>query len=227
MSLNNERARRVIFDCETVSLPDCAQYLDLPKAPSNWKDPAKIKAYCEEKQHEQLEIAGLDPDLCEVVAIGWLEEDETIPTVFSRELYSEAEMLTQFWSALDDRTTVGFNSLGFDLPVLLRRSLYLGSQAPMFVLDKYRTPHLDLQQKLSYNGLLKYRGLAWYCRRFNLCQDLTDTAKGSDIAQLVKDESWADVILHCQCDVLRTAALARRLGLISQLVQPELTEASF
>jgi DNA polymerase III epsilon subunit-like protein len=220
MAYNNQSAKYVVFDLETVSLPECAQYLDLPKAPSNWKDPAKIKAHCDEKAQEQLENAGLDPDLCQIVAIGWMEEGSTIPTVLSQAITSEADMLTAFWRHLDDRATVGFNNLGFDLPVLLRRSVYLGVHAPVLNLDRYRTPHLDLQQRLSYNGLLKYRGLGWYCRRFGICQDFTDTATGKDIAALVASESWADVILHCQNDVLRTNALATRLGLIAR--QPDL-----
>lgn len=227
MSYNNTQAQRVVFDVETVSLPECAQYLDTPKAPSNWKDPNKIKDHCEEKQQDQLETAGLDPDLCQIVAIGWMEEGQNLPTVLSQAITSEADMLTAFWRHLDNRATVGFNSLGFDLPVLLRRSLYLQVPAPLLNLDRYRTGHIDLQQRLSHNGLLKYRGLMWYCRRFGLCQDLTDLAKGSDIAALVASESWADVILHCQSDVLRTHALAQRLGLIQAQPEPQLTEASF
>ena len=57
---------------------------------------------------------------------------------------------------------MGFNCLGFDLPVLLRRSLYLEMPAPSFSLNKYRPSSIvDLMQLLAYPGTLMYRSLGF------------------------------------------------------------------
>ena len=110
-------------------------------------------------------------------------------------------------------TLVGFNILAFDLPVLLRRSQYLGLTAPYINLDRYRTPHCDLMQKLSFNGALKFHSLTFYGKRFAV--GVPDATKGSDIAALVQAENWAAVEAHCRADVETTAALAERLGLLT------------
>ena len=227
MSLNNRNARKIVFDLETVSLQDVANYLDAPKPKGNLKDPVKIAADLEEKRIEQLETASLDPDLCRIVALGWVEEGFDEPVVcLARTAEEEAGMLHAFWLSLDGRNTVGYNSLGFDLPILMRRSLYLGVPCPMLNLDKYRSPHVDLQQHLSHRGLLKYRSLSWYCRRFGL--DVPeDVTTGADIAALVAAGKWDAVKAHCQADVLKTRALAQRLGLFQGASVLAMSEAAF
>lgn len=229
MGLNNRHALRVIFDIETVPLHDAADYIDTDgfAAPSNWKDPIKIAANIDEQKASAISKAALDVDLCRIVAMGWQVEDESEPTVHllkTADPEQEASLLRQFWDVLDERPTVGKNSLGFDLPVLLRRSLYLGVQAPMVSLDKYRTPHIDLQQLLTFNGTIKpTRSLDFYCKRFKLGID--DTVSGKDIGDLVKAEKWDLVAAHCRADVLKTKALAERMGLLRQ--QPAMAEAAF
>lgn len=227
MGINNRDALRVILDIETCPLPDAPTYLDFSEitAPSTYKDPEKIKQYCEDKKAKQIAEAALDLDLCQIVAIGWLVEDSQLdPVVCTLESMSEAEMIALFWRELDNRVTVGYNQVGFDLPILHRRSLYLGVPAPALNLDKYRTPHLDLQQRLSWFGTKPYRSLQWYCKRFGIDVG-DDPITGKDITQLVIDGKWAAIAHHCQSDVLHTKALAERLCYLKQ--QPVMTEALF
>lgn len=209
MGYNDENVRRIVIDIETVAAPGCADLLDPVKAPAHYKDPAKIAVYCDEKQHERIASAGLEADLCEVVAVGWRLDDG--PTaVLTRADGAEETLLGTLWSQIDVRAVVGFNVLGFDLPVLIRRSQLLGVAYPSLNLDRYRTPHIDLIERLTFNGKLTYRSLAFYCRLFGIpCADLT---KGADIALLVADGKWADVAAHCRADVEKTATLAQRLG---------------
>lgn len=224
---NNVFGMRYILDIETVPIGNAAEYLDLSdiSAPSNWKDPIKIAEYCKEKQAEMVSKAALDLDLCRVVAMGWMREDWNDPVVLVIERDEmEAHTIRTFWDELDNRVTVGYNSIGFDLPILLRRSLYLGVHAPMLNLDKYRSPHLDLQQKLSFNGTKPYRSLNWYCKRMGLDVPC-DTTSGKDIGQLVAEGQWEAVGAHCRSDVLKTKALAERLGLFAK--EPAMQEAAF
>lgn len=252
--MNGHAAKRVLVDIETVLVSGAELYLD-PVVPilapdlslitpaKNLVDPAKVAAdldkrkqaaveayhdQCQQqetKRRELLERCALDLDLCRIVALGWMEEDDDEPTVLlGKDEAFEQSALEAFWSDLESRTTVGYNSIGFDLPILLRRSLYLGVDAPMLNLDKYRSNHIDLQQRLSLNGTKPYRSLNWYCKRFGLDVP-ADASSGKDIGQLVTEGKWEAVAAHCRADVLKTKALAQRLGLLK--TQAPVLEPSF
>jgi len=203
----------LLLDIETAPLADAAQYLEPIEAPSNYKDPTKIEEYVRTKQREQLERASLDLDLCQVIAIGVMEPTNRDPFVMlAKSAADERTMLTAFFKQLDEDRLVGYNILEFDLPILLRRALYLGVPAPHLQLDRYRHPRvLDVLQILSYNGRLKYRSQAFYCRRFGIAVD-DDEHEGADMPQLFADGRWDDIARHVSCDVLQLRALAVRLG---------------
>lgn len=219
MGYNNDGASRIVIDIECVGSPDAATFLDPVKPPANYKDPEKIKAYCAEEFDKRVASAALEADLCEIVATGWMHDGDTCAVVSTREDMNEVDLLRELWHHIGTSAIIGYNALGYDLPVLIRRSQLLGVMYPTLNLDRYRTPHIDLMQRLTFNGLLTYRSLAFYCRRFNVpCED---TTKGSDVAQLVAAGDWAAVAGHCRSDVEKTAALARRLGWLPQLVEAE------
>lgn len=224
MGYNNLDALRFVIDIETAPLPDAAAYLEPAEPPSNYKDADKIAAYVREKNAENLSRAALDADLCRIVAIGWMREDATDPTVvYVDQPEHEESVLTEFWRDVNQHVTVGYNTIGFDLPILVRRSLYLGVTHPFVNLDKYRSNHIDLQQRLSYNGAMKFRSLSFYCKRFGI--PCGDDSTGSQVGQLVIDGKWDEIAAHCRADVVKTKALAERIGLLRQ--QPVLTEAAF
>src|SRR3990167_2369062 len=238
MGFNGEHAHVVgapwmVFDIETCPMPGCAEYLtDDIDAPSNYKDPAKIAAYVAEKRAKQIADAGLDLDLCEIVAIGWRlpfvgdggPSDCTYAQ--TRETTSETDMLSGFWRFVqavqrDGGNLVGFNCLSFDLPILLRRSLYLDVPVPKIALDKYRHEGvIDVADVLTFNGRMTWRSLSFYARRFGIPHD--DSVKGDQIAALVAAGEWEKVAGHARADVQTTKALAQRIGLIYQAeTQPE------
>lgn len=224
MGYEDEQAERIVIDIETISAPDAAEYLKLEEieAPSNYKDPIKIADYIGQKRRERIEKAGLEADLCEVVAVGWLRDTYGVATAYTRQDVSEREMLEALWSVVGFRATIGFNTLGFDLPVLIRRSQLLGIAHPTLDLGKYRSPHIDLMEKLNMQGRLATRSLAFYCRRFSIPS--TDQTSGADIAQMVAAGNWNGVEAHCRADVEKTAALARRLGYLPQASTVEYAE---
>jgi hypothetical protein len=212
MSYNDEAAAKMVCDLETVASPDAASFLDPVRPPANYRDEAKIAAYVKEKFAERVENAGLEADLAEIVAVGWLQEETDIPPlVVTRHDMDEVELLRGLWRVVGQRAIVGFNCLSFDLPVAIRRSQLLGVAYPNLNLDRYRSPHVDLLERLSFNGKLTYRSLNFYKRRFNLGLP-DDPHSGADIAALVAAGDWAAVASHCRSDVEATAALARRLG---------------
>lgn len=211
MGLNCDQARAIAFDLETIPMSGAAEYLEPSTAPDNYKDPAKIAAAIQEKDAKKLSGAGLDPDLCEIVAIGWWAEGQE-PRVVTREQDSERDLLDGFWLHTAGFRMVGFNCLGFDLPVLLRRSLYLGIVPPAFQLNRYRHPQVtDLMMELTYDGLIDAHKLAFYRKRLAL--DVPeDPHTGSDIARLYTEGNWPAIAHHVRTDVMVTAQLAARLG---------------
>lgn len=216
MGMNNSGVPpRMVIDIETYSLAEAAQFIEEPSAPANYKDPEKIAAYVAEKRIENLSRCALDVDLCRIVALGTQNtETGAIVVTTAHDDATERDMLEGFWHDTAGCNYIGFNILGFDLPVLMRRSLYLGlnyfRQTPV---DRYKTPHSDLMEILSFNGKLKYRGLDFYCRRFGIA--IADETSGADIDALVKADDWVGVEAHCRADVVKTALLARRIGVLT------------
>jgi predicted PolB exonuclease-like 3'-5' exonuclease len=206
----------IICDIETVAIDGAADYLEQPSAPSNYKDQAKIDAYIEEAKRKALDKAALDVDLCRIVAIGcWHNELTTVQLVKTEN--QERALLETLWAEFPDETFVGFNILDFDLPVLLRRSLYLGVKAPKIDVGKYRHDRvIDLMQVLAFDGKLTYRGLDFYCKRFGIPND--DTMTGADIGPAVARGDWTAVENHCRCDVEKTRALAERIGVLAAVL---------
>ncbi len=216
MGYNDDGASRLIFDLETAPLPDAADYLEPAEAPANYKDPAKIAAYIEQANAEALAKCGLDVDLCRVVAIGMQLEGCAVDTG-TTERMTEADLLGAFWNVARDRHLVGFACLQFDLPVLLRRSLYLGVPAPHIQIDRFKHPRVtDLMDELSFGGKLRLRGLSFYCRRFGIA--VADELTGAEIAAAVAAGEWERIARHVEADVEKTAQLAARLGYFSGVV---------
>src|SRR5687767_14006124 len=101
MGFNEEYARRIVVDIETVASPDVEALLDPVKAPSNYKDAAKIAAYKSEKLAELVSKAGLEADLCEVVAVGWWVEGQDECCSYTRADLGEVNLLESAWNAIE------------------------------------------------------------------------------------------------------------------------------
>ncbi len=224
MGLNSEYAHPIVVDIETVAIDGAAEYLEPISAPSNYKKAEAIEDYIRNATAGVLAKCSLDPDLCRNVAIGWMRVgvDNEPRVLLCEGEHEERYALGQLW--LDVRREYGggvcplvtFNGLKFDLPVLMRRSQYLRIDYPRLSLDKYRTPHLDLWQQLSFKGTISAHGLQFYAKRFGLPVN-PDPVKGEDIAALVKvgtDVCWRAIQNHCASDVKTTYELAVRLGYI-------------
>ena len=211
----------LIFDIETAPLADAAEYLEPASAPANYKDPEKIAAYIAEKNRDALAKAALDPDLCRIVAIavtGHYNVSSLIGEGHQVRICTtpdeEADALSWFWETARRARLIGFNCLDFDCPVLLRRSLYLNITPTITVsdLNKYRMGKVvDLMQVLAFGGKLKYRSLAFYCRRLGIT--VKDEINGSDIGGLVEAGDWDGVESHVRADAEKTRRLARRMGI--------------
>lgn len=231
----------VIVDIETVAIDDAGQYItqDVVEPPDydaiqpgrNLKNPELIaadiekrkqaarEAYenavreAEEDYQHKIDRCALDADLCRIVALGWCFDNSSVVQVTTASNASEERfMLENFFRDSQRHLLVTFGGHRFDLPIVMRRALYLNVPYPELNIDRYRSPHKDLLNILTHNGVLTMRSLKFYCARFGIQVD--DVLTGRDIGQLVKDGQWDDVVAHCRADVLATKALATRLGVL-------------
>jgi hypothetical protein len=207
----------LIVDIECCGIDTASDYLEPVEAPSNYKDTAKIEAYIKEAMAKAIDRCALDPDLCRIVALGAGEVEGHDTVLICRDEETEAAALEALGKRITNaagvaRTIVSFNGFGYDLPVLMRRAQYLGVNFPVLNIDKYRSPHIDLMQRLSFNGAIKPHGLRFYASRFGMV--VNDPSTGADIAALVKAGDWKAVEEHCLADLAQTRFLAQKLRLI-------------
>ena len=207
----------IILDIETIPHPDAHQWAEPVRAARNLKDPDKIAAGLAEKLAKQADEFGLDPDCNRIVAMGVHVVGRAEPEVWlMRDEFEERQHLIQFrdlYHSHRDVRLVTFNGFRFDLPVLMRRAMYLDVEHfPILNIDRYRSEHIDLWQKLSYNGAISAHSLKFYAKRMGF--GTLDKVDGSQIAQLVKEERWQEIHDHCLSDIGLTHALANRLGLL-------------
>jgi 3'-5' exonuclease len=158
--------------------------------------------------------------LHEIVCISglWIDEQGMKLFSFSREQYSEAEILKKFLSIFDKRhpTLVSWNGSQFDIPVILFRAMYHGLSAPSLFdqgeidtqkrynnyQNRYHQRHIDLMDVMAM----------FNARQF---QKLDDTAhllgypgKRGDgayhVPEYVRQAEWLKLTQYCEGDVLNT-----------------------
>lgn len=220
MGMNNEDAARLVLNIETAPMDGAADYIETPDPPANYKNQEAIDRYVVDAKAKALDRCGLDPDLSRIVAIGWMQEGkDTAPVVrICKDERAESEALRELWGLVVKRSgahrvLVTFNGQAFDLPTLMRRSLYLDIRAPRLNIDRYRSPHIDLMLRLNFNGVLKPHSLSFYGKRFGL-NELHPDLDGSQIAQYVRMDRWDMVEMHNTSQVQLTYDLAERLRYI-------------
>lgn len=225
----------IVFDCETYRIDDASAYLEPivlepVKADGRLTDPAKIAADLAKKEREQADTlarktqeqladCALYPYTSRIVALGWAWEGDEVASVrIVPTEATETRVLREFWAMVVDAGTqwvqplVGFNSRGFDLPLLMVRSMLLGVPYPALNIDRYRSPHPDVMLALTFTGAIKARSLRWYAKRFGL--PLDDAFSGAEIGQLVESDNWDAIEAHCRWDVLTCKAIAERIGML-------------
>ena len=213
--------RYLTIDCESVAIPNVEDYIEPVSAPANYKDPVAIERYVLEARNRAAVTASLDVDLARLVAIG-IRKDGPAEVFYCPDEKAERFALTLFWKHVTPSTMfVTFNGLGFDLPLVLRRSLYLDIKAPQIQLDRFKHPQvIDLLSILSMDGKLKYHGLSFYANRFGIPTEPDIT--GAEIAERFLAGDWDAIEQHCRYDVETTWRLAQRIGVVP--TEPKLSD---
>lgn len=197
----------IYFDCETIPLLDSE--LIKPEFVSNktLKDPAKIATDLTDKELEWRSKLALDATTCRIAMIGILEPNKGVGIIEGDEI----KMLISAWAIMEislanSIPVIGFNSNGFDLPVMCRRSWKLGVKIPATI----------RHGRYWNEGLIDLMEM-WTCGKReqtislkNLCQFLKVGVKdsnGADFAKLSPEEQRA----YLSKDLFLTKACAEKM----------------
>jgi len=201
------------FDVETSSAPDSVLERVKPefKAPANYKDPDKIAAAKADAETAWRGRAALDAKTANILAIGILDDTARILTGL------EPEILNEFWKtwSADGGRFVGFCVKSFDLPMLVQRSWICGVLLPVDLMEgRYWNRRIvDLQEIWTCFGRqTEGQSLDAICKANGLDGKLPGMS-GGDFARVFA-ENRPKALAYLNADLLATAALAHRLGIV-------------
>lgn len=221
MGMNGENSGAIVFDLETLPIDSAEEFLESASAPDNYKDPIKIRDYIVAANAKAIGKCSLDPSLCRIAVAGWIGEGGHEPHVLAAvDETAERFLLAEFWKAVSlpgggHRRTVSFYGLSFDWPVIITRSWLLNVPFSMPDVDKYnRAGHVDLYQRLTFRDAVPSHSLDFFAKRHGVVLPETDMIDGSQTADVIARGDWDTAIQHCRLDVLKTALIAQRIGLL-------------
>lgn len=207
--------RAVPFDIETVGTQRAKERVETTnyKAPSNYKDPAKIAAYVEEKRAEELKKLGLQWWTAKVICIVakgkggnqvFFGDDEEIL------LAKFADFLDREDGILSDIQLVGKNSKNFDQPFLIGR--YMANNMPIPRQLVITSEPRDIDEIFGYGSRAMTGKLDDYAFGIGM---QGKTANGASMqtmyeATLLDEANWQTICEYCCHDVDITAEILRR-----------------
>lgn len=221
----------ILVDIETTAHPCAPDFIERTdpasvKAPGNYKKPEAIAAYIEQRkgelEGEYLEAVGkaaLDWNLSRIVALAWSTDGgDTVTVKPCANEEEETLALVDFWLHAEGRPLMGFAARTFDVPTLIQRSRLLSVAYRDVNLARFgKGSVIDLREILTFDDAryeaLMPRSLKMFCRRFGIPID--DAVNGKDVPQLIAEGDWDAVISHVTSDVRLTAALAKRVGVLT------------
>ena len=235
----------IFIDIETIPAqdPDAIKMLRaeadeeklLIKAPSNYKDVAKIDEYIAAKKieidaafDERYRKTSFDGALGQIVCVSYAIDDNDPAVIYASDWKdSEQFILTSLYENLKTAYTpnsqvrpvfIGHNIVNFDLRFLLQRSIIVGVKPPMFIPFKSK-PWDDV----VFDTMTAWAGVGNRVSMAKLCEVFKLDAKGSEVdGEIDGSKVWDyvqagridDVATYCIHDVIRTRQIYKRLNFI-------------
>lgn len=198
------------------------------RAPSNYKDEAKIAEYVNTAhakmvaEHEAAVQAAylktaLDGSAGQVCVIGWTFDDSEPIAAYITDAVSERHVLQTFFAELQSLSSptarmrfIGHHIIGFDLRFLWQRAMVLGIKPPG-CLPRSPKPWDDG----VFDTMLQWAGDRGTISMDNLCRALGLPGKGDisgkDVWPMVQAGRISEVADYCRGDVERTRAIYNRM----------------
>ena len=186
----------------------------------NIKDPEKIKAKIEAEEAkfwaEKLEKAALNPMTAEIVAIGYQDKDGAI----IGEGIPEANLLGEFWRQFEkveyatgaNTRIVGWNLLGFDIPMMVQRSRIIGVDVPSTVMNGryWHNCLIDLMQVWVCYCHGKYESLERVAKALGVRQPREHNIEGQNFYKHLIDDK-ENAIQYLRDDLQEEYEIAKRI----------------
>jgi hypothetical protein len=199
------------------------------RAPSNYKDQAKIDEYIASKRaeidassDERWRKTALDGAYGQIV-VAAIAIDDATPVAFYRDNYvfAEREILRDLFAALDGAnnltrpTFIGHNLVGFDLRFIFQRAVINNVIPPAMIPFNARPwDETVFDTMTAWAGVGNRVSLDKLCGAFGLPKkgsEIGEEIDGSKVWDYVRSGRIADVAEYCKADVERTRALHRRM----------------
>ena len=212
----------IVFDIETVPTA-AALARPYPEAdrlpPGNYKSAEAIAKWHETDRAkwaaERNKECSINPRLGRVVALAcaWTGTDRVTVDVAKTE-EEERHLLTVFWGHVNEAQQIGgFNSMAFDLPFLLVRSLACRVRVPVRVGDYLRRyshhPHFDARMALTMWDARASGTLDDWCAFLGI---KGKSGHGSEVAGMVERGEWAALTDYATADIHATKALIEAIA---------------
>lgn len=224
--------RQDVRDYFSESIADeLAQALESVKAPSNYKDEAKIADYIETakmnlksefaaKRDAAVNKTGLDGAFGQVVCVSVDTRDDGEPAVVSG--MNEADLLCDLnflmnreFDSSDNHSTsiVGHNVSAFDLRFLMQRYMVNGIRPHPIIARAAQAKPWESEK--VYDTMIQFAGVGNRISLDKLCLALGLPGKGditgSDVWPMVQAGKLAEVAEYCRQDVIKTRAVFKRM----------------
>lgn len=179
---------------------------------------------------ETIPVGPVDPDVpvkpvfqkIVAVAAAWIAPNGAVQrlSALGETTSSEAELVGDFFRIVSERTPrlVGWNSGGFDLPVLVYRAMVHGIAAPGFY--QYGEPYhgyrkrFDEESHIDLMDILSFYGASSRAKLDDVAQVLGIPGKlgvdGSQVSELFAAGQLDAIRTYCETDVLTTALIYGR-----------------
>jgi predicted PolB exonuclease-like 3'-5' exonuclease len=239
--------RFLLFDCETVpDLKAARRMLGIAAALDGEVRQRLGEHYVKDGQAP--EDAFIKSALHRIVALSVLQVDSSplgigyrITWLSTRHLgtHREADIVQPFVSTLLESRPitpilVGFNTSGFDLPLIRYRALALGISAPALhkragnmrdYFYRFGRDHIDLCERLSNFGATSRPSLAELCAICGIRVKIGGM-DGSQVEKLAVLQRWHEIGEYCETDVMALYLLFLRYQLVVGEMTPEAFAAS-
>lgn len=200
-----------VIDIETIPADDLIEELRPEAKLGNLKDEKKIEAKKEEwEKSGQIKAMSVSPLMNKIVSIQiWSSEGECFMKTPGS--LGEIELIKAAWIAIEaHQLIIGYNHIGFDMPTLINRSMFLGIPIPTFPsLKKYSTfPFYDVMQILAGWDSSKWVSLDWMAQRFGMKKN---KGNASDVYPNYLAGKWKEIDDYCKEDVRQTHEIYKRM----------------
>jgi len=163
-------------------------------------------------------IMATSPYFGEILTIGLHRHCDVRGSETSALVGDEKEFLTRFWNMLKNfsGTFISFNGLGFDVPFILKRSMYHGikpTNSDFMDTRRYqRHPHFDVMMMMADWDRFRSPSLQLACEHMGIPSPKDGEVKASEVYGAYQDGRLDEIVAYCKRDVVATFELYKRFN---------------